>query len=118
MPRRGPAHAPVDLGLTSRPHAASGSENESRMAKRCASDTKMVWGFWYEKFGTLEELIETLVVARRILNYFPGPDGSETEGTRWNSIQVYRRVGDQWCVIHVHWSFTKHPAFDNMALQG
>jgi len=58
------------------------------------------------------------VLSYNLVNYFPGPDGSETEGTRWNSTQVYRRAGDQWHVIHVHWSFTKHPAFDNITVQG
>jgi ketosteroid isomerase-like protein len=61
---------------------------------------------------------DVAVLSYNLVNYFPGPDGSETEGTRWNSTQVYRRAGDQWRVIHVHWSFTKHPALDNMALQG
>ena len=38
----------------------------------------------------------------------------EKAGTRWNSTQVYRRVSDQWRVVHVNWSFTRHPA----AMQG
>lgn len=58
------------------------------------------------------------VLSYNLVNYFPGPDGSETEGTRWNSTQVYRRAGDQWRVIHVHWSFTKHPAFDKTEFIG
>jgi ketosteroid isomerase-like protein len=58
------------------------------------------------------------VLSYNLVNYFPGPDGSEMEGTRWNSTQVYRRAGDQWRVIHVHWSFTKHPAFDKITVQG
>lgn len=58
------------------------------------------------------------VLSYNLVNYFPAPDGSETVGTRWNSTQVYRRTCDQWRVVHVHWSFTKHPAFDNMAIQG
>ena len=58
------------------------------------------------------------VLSYNLVNYFPAPDGSETVGTRWNSTQVYRRTGDQWRVVHVHWSFTKHPAFDNTAPQG
>ena len=58
------------------------------------------------------------VLSYNLVNYFPAPEGSEIVGTRWNSTQVYRRTGDQWRVVHVHWSFTKHPAFDNMAVQG
>jgi ketosteroid isomerase-like protein len=58
------------------------------------------------------------VLSYNLVNYFRGPDGSEAVGTRWNSTQVYRRTGDQWRVVHVHWSFTKHPAFANMEIQG
>lgn len=62
--------------------------------------------------------LDIAVLSYNLLNYFPGLDGSETVGTRWNLTQVYRRTGDQWRVVHVHWSFAKHPAFDNMTLQG
>jgi ketosteroid isomerase-like protein len=58
------------------------------------------------------------VLSYNLVNYVPAPEGSDTVGTRWNSTQVYRRTGDQWRVVHVHWSFTKHPAFANMAVQG
>lgn len=58
------------------------------------------------------------VLSYNLVNYFHAPDGSEKVGTRWNSTQVYRRTGDQWKVVHVHWSFTKHPAFDNMEIAG
>ncbi|HSR50020.1 MAG TPA: hypothetical protein VLV83_04280 [Acidobacteriota bacterium] len=43
-------------------------------------------------------------------NYVRGEDGSEKDGTPWNSTQVYRRIEGQWRVVHVHWSFTRHPA--------
>ena len=54
-------------------------------------------------------------------NYIRAADGSEKAGTPWNSTQVYRRVGDRWLAVHVHWSFTRHPAFEKMspeALEG
>jgi uncharacterized protein (TIGR02246 family) len=54
------------------------------------------------------------VLTYNLVNYVVSEDGSETAGTPWNSTQVYRRAGDQWRVVHVHWSFTKHPA----AIQG
>jgi uncharacterized protein (TIGR02246 family) len=54
------------------------------------------------------------VLTYNLLNYVRGADGADKAGTRWNSTQVYRRVDGQWRVVHVNWSFTRHPA----ALQG
>jgi ketosteroid isomerase-like protein len=31
-------------------------------------------------------------------------EGSEGQ-RRWNSTEVYGRIGDQWRIIHSHWSF-------------
>jgi uncharacterized protein (TIGR02246 family) len=50
------------------------------------------------------------VLSYNLTNYVRAADGSEKAGTRWNSTQIYRRTGDEWRVVHVHWSFTKHPA--------
>jgi len=58
------------------------------------------------------------VLTYNLVNYVHAPDGSEKVTTRWNSTQVYRRTGEQWKVVHVHWSFTKHPAFENMKIAG
>ncbi|MGA8027461.1 MAG: nuclear transport factor 2 family protein [Bryobacteraceae bacterium] len=58
------------------------------------------------------------VLSYNLVNYMQGTDGSETVGTRWNSTQVYHRIDGQWKVVHVHWSFTKHPAFENMKIEG
>jgi ketosteroid isomerase-like protein len=33
----------------------------------------------------------------------PGASGNK----RWNSTEVYRRIGQDWKIIHSHWSFTK-----------
>ena len=55
------------------------------------------------------------VLSYNLVNYIHAADGSETEGTRWNSTQVYRRTDGQWRVVHVNWSFTRHPALANMA---
>jgi uncharacterized protein (TIGR02246 family) len=54
------------------------------------------------------------VLTYNLANYIRGEAGSEVTGTPWNSTQVYRRINDQWRVVHVHWSFTRHPA----AMQG
>ena len=55
------------------------------------------------------------VLSYNLVNYMHAADGSEALGTPWNATQVYRRAGDQWRVAHVHWSFTRHPAFANMS---
>lgn len=47
------------------------------------------------------------------VNYVRAEDDSENVGARWNSTQVYRLIDGQWRVVHVHWSFTNHPAFAN-----
>ncbi len=31
-----------------------------------------------------------------------------SEGTmRWNATEIYERIGDQWQIVHSHWSFTR-----------
>jgi ketosteroid isomerase-like protein len=54
------------------------------------------------------------LLAYNLVNYIQDTDGLESVGTRWNSTSVYQRVGDIWKTIHSHWSFTQHPAFQNM----
>ena len=49
-----------------------------------------------------------------LVNYIRDASGAEAIGSRWNSTAVYRRHGDTWKTIHSHWSFTSHPAFQNM----
>jgi len=34
-------------------------------------------------------------------------NGSERVVARWNSTEVYSRIGDKWKIIHSHWSFTQ-----------
>ena len=54
------------------------------------------------------------VLHYNLLNIVPDGQGGEKQGTPWNSTQVYRLIGGQWRVVHVNWSFTRHPA----AMQG
>ena len=54
------------------------------------------------------------VLHYNLLNIVPNGQGGEKQGTAWNSTQVYRLIGGQWRVVHVNWSFTRHPA----AMQG
>ncbi len=50
-----------------------------------------------------------------LVNYVRDAHGVESVGSRWNSTTVYQRRGNTWKAIHSHWSFTRHPAFQNMS---
>lgn len=54
------------------------------------------------------------VLHYNLVNIVQDGQGGEKQGTSWNSTQVYRLINGQWCVVHVNWSFTRHPA----AMQG
>jgi ketosteroid isomerase-like protein len=49
-----------------------------------------------------------------LVNYITDAHGVESVGTRWNSTTVYQWRGDAWKAIHSHWSFTRHPAFQDL----
>ena len=49
-----------------------------------------------------------------LVNYIRDSQGVESVGARWNSTTVYQHRDDIWKTIHSHWSFTQHPAFQNM----
>ena len=40
-----------------------------------------------------------------LVNYGKLPDGVEPVLSRWNSTEVYSRIGGTWKIIHSHWSF-------------
>jgi ketosteroid isomerase-like protein len=40
-----------------------------------------------------------------LVNYGKLPDGPERVVSRWNSTEVYSRIGGAWKIIHSHWSF-------------
>ena len=50
-----------------------------------------------------------------LVNYIRDAQGVESVGSRWNSTTVYQYCGDAWKALHSHWSFTRHPAFQNMS---
>src|SRR5438093_8217600 len=52
-----------------------------------------------------------------LVNYIRDAKGVESMGSRWNSTTVYQRQSDTWKAIHSHWSFTRHPAFQNMTAE-
>ena len=49
-----------------------------------------------------------------LVNYIRDDKGVESLGACWNSTTVYLRRDETWNTIHSHWSFTRHPAFQNM----
>jgi ketosteroid isomerase-like protein len=57
---------------------------------------------------------DTALLTYNLVNYVRDANGVESVGSRWNSTTVYQRRGDTWKVIHSHWSFTCHPAFQTM----
>ena len=50
------------------------------------------------------------VLTYGLVNFVPDGNGGEKRGAAWNSTQVYRLLDDKWRVVHVNWSFTRHPA--------
>lgn len=52
-----------------------------------------------------------------LVNYAQDAEGVESVGSSWNSTTVYQRQDDTWKAIHSHWSFTRHPAFQNMSAE-
>ena len=50
------------------------------------------------------------VLSYNLVNILADEQGAEQQGTPWNSTQVYRLIDGQWRVVHVNWSFTRHPA--------
>jgi ketosteroid isomerase-like protein len=52
-----------------------------------------------------------------LVNYVQDAAGVESIGSCWNSTTVYQHRGGAWKAIHSHWSFTRHPAFQNMTAE-
>ena len=62
----------------------------------------------------VSEAGDLAVLHYNLINLVPDGQGGEKQGTLWNSTQVYRLIAGRWRVVHVNWSFTRHPA----AMQG
>ena len=50
-----------------------------------------------------------------LVNYSQDAEGLESVGSCWNSTTVYQHRSRTWKAIHSHWSFTRHPAFQNLS---
>ena len=63
----------------------------------------------YEMIGTrVDRVGEIAVLSFNLVNYGkPRGSAEETVLARWNATQVYRQVGEDWRIIHTHWSFTQ-----------
>jgi ketosteroid isomerase-like protein len=55
------------------------------------------------------------VLTYNLVNFIRNAEGLETVGSRWNSTTVYQRQGEAWRTLHSHWSFTCHPALQNLS---
>lgn len=72
---------------------------------------------WYDQVrGKIkvdrDEIIDLrvqLIGDAAILTYRFVSHGSEG-AMRWNCTEVYQRLGDDWKIVHTHWSFTKATA--------
>src|ERR1043166_3742998 len=49
---------------------------------------------------------DVAVLSFNLVSHVKNPDGSPRT-VRWNSTEVYRRIGGRGRIIHNHWSFTK-----------
>ena len=54
------------------------------------------------------------VLTYNLVNYLQDADGTERTGSCWNCTEVYTLREGSWRIIHSHWSFTAHPAFQNI----
>lgn len=47
------------------------------------------------------------VLTFNLADYGAQFDGGPKAISRWNSTEVYQRIGGKWKIVHSHWSFTK-----------
>jgi ketosteroid isomerase-like protein len=50
------------------------------------------------------------VLSYNLRNFVADEPGGEKLLVHWNSTEVYRLIGDEWRIVHSHWSFAQHPA--------
>jgi RNA polymerase sigma factor (sigma-70 family) len=47
------------------------------------------------------------VLTFNLVNHGAQMNGGQKGTTRWNSTEVYRRIGGKWKIVHSHWSYTQ-----------
>jgi RNA polymerase sigma factor (sigma-70 family) len=50
---------------------------------------------------------ETAVLTFNLVNHGARFDGGPPGTSRWNSTEVFRRIGGRWRIVHSHWSYTR-----------
>jgi ketosteroid isomerase-like protein len=50
---------------------------------------------------------DVALLTYNLTNYGRVSGGPEAVLARWNSSELYARIGDKWKLVHSHWSFTK-----------
>lgn len=50
------------------------------------------------------------VLSYNLRNFVADEASGEKLLVNWNSTEMYRLTGDQWRIVHSHWSFAQHPA--------
>lgn len=100
-------------------------ERAERIAERAGNrvnlaDVKMVWGFWYERFGTRRQQIETLVGALAIFRHLSEFDARQKERymersfpTIWQDVVAAFESASQPPRLPVRISAKAGPAFDD-----
>ncbi len=53
---------------------------------------------------------DAAVLTSNLIDYGTQPGGTETVVLRWNSTEVYARIGGAWRIVHSHWSYVKGEA--------
>jgi ketosteroid isomerase-like protein len=66
--------------------------------------------FTIEKYEMLNPKVqvhgEVAVLSYNLVDYSKNPEGVEQKHL-WNSTEVYKKINNDWKIIHSHWSFTK-----------
>lgn len=61
----------------------------------------------YEMIGPkVQHRGDLAVLSYNLVSYGKRPNGGSFT-VRWNSTEVYGRIGGKWKIIHSHWSYTK-----------
>lgn len=50
------------------------------------------------------------VISYNLVNHISDGQGGEKLDSPWNATMAYRKIDGRWRVVHVNWSFTRHPA--------